>query len=41
MENDGNKNGILFTGICCLDIVSYLDGFPVEDTDSRNVEQAN
>nr|CAD2174759.1 unnamed protein product [Meloidogyne enterolobii] len=26
---------VLIVGLCCLDVVSYLDNFPVEDSDNR------
>lgn len=30
---------ILVVGLCCIDHVNYVDGFPVEDTDNRVFER--
>ena len=33
------KRKIVIVGLCCKDIVNYLDGFPEEDSDNRVYEQ--
>ncbi|KAH7695665.1 hypothetical protein AAVH_37272, partial [Aphelenchoides avenae] len=30
---------ILVVGVCCVDIVNYVDKYPEEDTDNRGVDQ--
>jgi len=32
---------VLIVGLCCLDVVSYLDNFPVEDSDNRVFDSVN
>ena len=35
LVDDGAKKRVLAIGLVCLDIVSVLDHFPIEDTDTR------
>jgi hypothetical protein len=30
---------VLVVGLCCVDIVNYVDGYPPEDSDRRVLEQ--
>lgn len=30
---------ILVVGVCCVDIVNYVEKYPEEDTDNRGVDQ--
>lgn len=35
MALEGNDKRILCAGLCCVDIISVCDHYPLEDTDQR------